>query len=190
MPRVNLFQKGHKGYWLGKKRPPFSEESRRKMSESHKGKKPYMVTDEIRKKMSEVAKRVGTGKWTKGRKRPLFSKEWRENMSKSMKGRKAWNKGIYGKYSHNWLGGKSFEPYSLDWTETLRISIRERDKYTCQLCREKQGDTAFSVHHINYNKKDCNPNNLITLCNSCHNKTNFKREYWVKYFSKKKYGNL
>jgi 5-methylcytosine-specific restriction endonuclease McrA len=37
------FKKGHKGYkyWLGKKREPFSEEAKRKISESNKGNKSH-----------------------------------------------------------------------------------------------------------------------------------------------------
>lgn len=75
---------------------------------------------------------------------------------------------VRGEKNGNWQGGISFEPYSLDWTETLRRSIRERDHYTCQLCGELQSDRAFDVHHKNYDKKDCNPNNLITFCHRCH----------------------
>jgi len=37
-------------------------------------------------------------------------------------------------------------------------------------------------NHIDYNKKNCNPDNLITLCHSCHSKTNHNRNYWVKKF--------
>ena len=70
----------------------------------------------------------------------------------------------------------------VDWTRTLRISIRERDHYTCRLCGEEQGDITYSVHHKDYNKNNCNPDNLITLCNSCHSKTNTNREYWIEYF--------
>jgi len=40
----------------------------------------------------------------------------------------------------------------------------------------------LDVHHINYNKKNCDINNLVSLCRSCHMKTNFNREYWIKYF--------
>jgi hypothetical protein len=29
---------------------------------------------------------------------------------------------------------------------------------------------------------NCKDNNLITLCNSCHSKTNFNRDYWYSYF--------
>jgi hypothetical protein len=111
------------------------------------------------------------------------------------KGRKVWNKGTKGlqispykgksrpencgENHPNWKGGISYLPYSLDWTRNLRIAIRERDKYTCQVCGEKQGDEAFCVHHIDYNKLNCNSDNLVTLCYSCHSKTNFNREAWI-----------
>ena len=72
--------------------------------------------------------------------------------------------------------------YSVDWTRSLRISIRERDGYTCQICGEKQGDNTHAVHHIDYDKNNCNPSNLITLCISCHSKTNTKRKYWIQFF--------
>lgn len=78
-----------------------------------------------------------------------------------------------------WKGGVHNEPYPGDWTKTLRRSIRERDKYTCQICGQ---EPSTHVHHIDYEKKNCNPNNLITLCHSCHNKTNTKREYWKRFF--------
>ena len=98
------------------------------------------------------------------------------------KGEKAknWNGFQKGEKSRLWQGGKSFEKYTLDWTNTLRKSIKERDHYICNICL---GDGNV-VHHIDYNKKNCNPDNLITLCNSCHNKTNYKREYWVDYFKR------
>jgi len=81
----------------------------------------------------------------------------------------------------NWQNGKSFEPYAIDWTETLRRAIRERDKYICKVC----GLYGLDVHHIDYNKKNCELSNLITLCRSCHIKTNNNRGYWINFFANK-----
>lgn len=113
-----------------------------------------------------------------------------ENSGKFVKGRTPWNKGMNFEYlerrgenHHWWNGGTSFEPYTRDWTNTLRRSIRERDNYTCQLCGEEQGDVAFSVHHIDYDKANCSPDNLITLCKSCHGKTTLHRDCWKEIFS-------
>ncbi|MEK7664220.1 MAG: HNH endonuclease signature motif containing protein [Patescibacteria group bacterium] len=183
-----------------------------KISKSLKG---HLVSTETRKKLSDkfkiIAKEKGFGKWMKGKKytkvrnknvsnglkqaykagkrRRFHFKETKEKISRSRKGKPAWNKGIFGKKSHTWKGGLSFEPYSSDWTRFLKRSIRERDQFTCQICSRKQGEeerAAFHVHHINYNKKDCRPNNLVTLCQYCHIKTNFNRNYWEKYFYEKR----
>lgn len=109
------------------------------------------------------------------------------------KGTIPWNKEkkyeqISGENHYNWQGGKSFEPYSLDWIETLKRSIRERDYYVCQECGIHQDELnrKLDIHHIDYNKKNCDPENLITLCRSCHMKTNYNREYWINYFKNKK----
>lgn len=84
----------------------------------------------------------------------------------------------------NWQGGKSFESYPLGWNKTFKEQIRYRDEYKCQLCdcHEVECNRKLHVHHIDYDKKNLNINNLIALCQSCHMKTNFNREYWRAYF--------
>ena len=79
----------------------------------------------------------------------------------------------------NWHGGISFEPYGLEWTDTLKRKIRKRDNHTCAICGEvwQIGD-RFHVHHINYCKTDNRSEDLITLCRDCHIKTNHNREYY------------
>lgn len=114
---------------------------------------------------------------------------WAKNLPQRFKkGHIGWNKGkkrpeMTAEKHPNWQGGKSFEPYTTDWTRSLRISIRERDNYICQLCGEKQGDRAHAIHHIDYDKANCNPENLITLCIGCNAKVNFNRDYWTIYFN-------
>ena len=89
------------------------------------------------------------------------------------------HKFLKGEKHPNWQGGISFEPYTIDWTKTLKRSIKERDRYVCQLCGNQED---LSVHHIDYNKKNCCPENLITLCKGCNSKVNFNRKYWTEYF--------
>ena len=90
----------------------------------------------------------------------------------------------------NWQGGKSYEHYPEEWKESFRIIIRERDNFICQECGLLQSELKgfhkkLIVHHIDYDKKNLNPENLITLCRSCHIKTNINREYWTNYFINK-----
>lgn len=86
----------------------------------------------------------------------------------------------------NWLGGKSFEPYSIKFNKGLKEKIKKRDNYICQLCKIKEKDyfQQLSIHHIDYDKKNCGENNLITLCQSCNSKVNYNRSIWQKYFNR------
>ena len=78
-----------------------------------------------------------------------------------------------------WNGGSSFEPYPPQFNIILKKSILVRDNYTCQLCKAIPKDKRkLHPHHIDYNKGNCDPGNLITLCHSCHSKTNHHRKEW------------
>lgn len=142
------------------------------------------LTLEERKKRSETVK---------GRKMPESQKK---KISLSNKGKKRSKESIFktsGKNHYNWKGGLSHEEYGLEFNEKLKRQIRKRDNYRCQQCFRHQ-DELFSstgkryklnIHHIDYNKKNNIPTNLISLCRNCHTQTNFKREDWTKYFNKK-----
>jgi len=84
-----------------------------------------------------------------------------------------------------WKGGLSFELYTTEWTNKLRSIIRKRDDYNCQTCGKHQEGVLLDVHHIDYNKKNCSPENLISLCKACHSKTNQKRNKWKLHFQKR-----
>lgn len=83
-----------------------------------------------------------------------------------------------GPQSPSWLGGRSFEPYPPEFTQTLRKSIRERDNYTCQDCGAHQDQLSrkLSVHHIDGGKDNSDPSNLISLCQSCHGTRHFSND--------------
>lgn len=192
------FQKGHR-INLGKKfpnrkKPLFSEEHKQNISNALKGNDPQnrlsLYTDELNenRRIKMMGKQNNLGhkhcndakikiaEYQTGTKKPKTD-EHRKKLSKSLMGR------FGGEKSPTWQGGKSFEPYSINWCETLRRSIRERDEYVCRICFIEQGDIAHDVHHIDYDKKHCDPDNLITLCHSCHAKTNVNRDYWKQLFN-------
>lgn len=88
-----------------------------------------------------------------------------------------------GKNHPLWLGGISFEPYGIEFNNCLKEKIRKRDNYQCRICGIKQNGRKLSVHHVDYDKTNNEDWNLITLCDSCHMKTNYNREYWQEHFS-------
>jgi len=170
-----------------------SEKTKKKMSLAKKGKITWIKgkhhTEETKNKISQSL--MGNIAWNKGIKGEkshsygkIFSEERKKRISQNKKGK------YIGEKNWNWKGGISDYPYPEDWTETLRKSIRERDNYTCQLCGIHQDELEgwnkqLDCHHIDYNKNNLNPDNLISLCRQCHQKTNFNREYWIEYFNNK-----
>lgn len=102
-------------------------------------------------------------------------------------GYKPWNKDkpylqIMGKNNPNWAGG--YEPYyGLNWRKQRKL-VLIRDNYTCQECNITKNELVKNpnVHHIipfrefgrkRYEEAN-NLKNLITLCNICHKKVEWR----------------
>jgi hypothetical protein len=96
----------------------------------------------------------------------------------------------YGKDNPNYIDGRSYEPYSAEFNKVLKASIRNRDNHECQLCHMKEEEhikkynKVLDIHHIDYNKKNCQEENLITLCKRCNIKANYNRNFWIEKFYK------
>ena len=89
-----------------------------------------------------------------------------------------------GKKNGSWNDGASFHDYPIIFNNVLKRKIRERDGHRCFICgntKEKTGK-QLDVHHIDYDKDNCNFDNLISLCSFCHSKTNYNRKKWVGFF--------
>ena len=164
------FRKGHIPWNKGKKLGLNPAHSKRM-----KGKKASIKTKE---KMSEIHKRIGTGKWMKGKK---------GNKGSFKKGNVPWNNGkrhpkVTGKNCHLWRGGitpvnkkiRNSPEYKL-W----RKAVFERDNYTCIWCgaKSKKGKKVIlNADHIKpfaeYPELRFAIDNGRTLCRECHKKTN------------------
>ena len=74
--------------------------------------------------------------------------------------------------------------YPVEWSPELRRRIRERDGFKCRVCMRTQNDEErdLQVHHIDYNKENCEETNLISLCMACHIRTNINRKQWQLFF--------
>lgn len=65
-------------------------------------------------------------------------------------------------------GVKYQQGEQLGWAN-VREYVLFRDGHKCQCCKGRSGDTVLNVHHIESRKTGGNaPNNLITLCEHCH----------------------
>ena len=137
-----------------------------------------------------------------------LSQETREKISKALigntraKGKIPWNKGLHTPWTDarreanrilimkrgtkpTNVGGVDYHP---EW-RTIRKKIYERDNWTCKECGVKchcnNSKDKIQCHHIDYNIENCELENLITLCASCHGKTRWNREDWIVNFQDK-----
>ena len=137
-------------------------------------------------------KRVKTRSWYK------HSEETKKKIGKSNSNKKRPDLAEYnkiairnwckGKNHPLWQGGRSVKKYCVGWMY-LTKELKEYDNNICQspLCEGRS--KRITSHHIDYNKENCNPSNLITLCNGCNCKANVNREWWFEFYKKLKEGN-
>jgi hypothetical protein len=89
---------------------------------------------------------------------------------------------------YNWQGGKSFEPYGLDFNNQFKLAIKQRDGFMCLKCGMREEDSIklfnrkLHIHHINYDKKLTIVENCCALCCRCNCEANFNRNSWTKFF--------
>jgi hypothetical protein len=146
--------------------------------QKHKEERQKLLNDPIRKK-------IYIEKLSAALKGKLKSEEAKIKLSIICSdGRRSGNK------NGNWNGGTSFLPYPPEFNLILKNKIRERDNNICQICGDIKtiySQNGWAIHHIDYNKQNNKDENLIFLCERCHNKTNGakNREKWILLFKEK-----
>ena len=144
------------------------------------------IPDRVRKQISETLKGEYIGKLN-----PFYGKKH----SDSTKIKWLETNRQFGKKNHRWLGGKSVEPYCDVWRDKeYKRDIRNRDGNMClnPYC-SAINSCNLVIHHIDYDKKNCRPDNLITICNSCNSSANKDRCWhmaWYQAIIYRRYGRL
>lgn len=142
----------------------------------------YQRTEETLRKMSQSQKNREvpwrTGKPHKPETREKMKAFWTNE--KRAEAAQRWE----GNGNPGYIHGEHPRPWPPEFSAGLRTSIKKRDGYICQLCYQHLSPRSrmIDIHHIDYNKQNCEPINLITLCRSCHAKTNFNRSDWRIHF--------
>ena len=144
-------------------------------------------TKKTKRKLSKIAKSIGTGKWNKGKK---LSEKTKVKMRKpkSAEARVNISKAKIGKKNPMWKGGHTKEQHKTREFKRWRMKVFSRDNFICQICEKVGG--KLNAHHIKRFSSiiqyyeittleealECdelwNINNGITLCEDCHKKTN------------------
>jgi len=88
-----------------------------------------------------------------------------------------------GENSPAWLGGLDGNDYCPTWTDKqFKEYIFERDGYRCQNPNCWGTSKRLNRHHIDYDKNNCEPINIITVCTSCNTRANVDRDWHKNYY--------
>lgn len=158
-----------------------TEETRKNMSEGHKG---LNLSEETKQKIREKLKGIPK------------TEEHKKNLSTSHKGKPTWNKDkicpqLSGYNNPNWQNGKSFEPYDVKFNKQFKNLVKLRDNFCCVNCGISEQNHLFTfgkklpVHHIDYNKENTCLMNCCALCIRCNTLANKNREQWKLYYQEK-----
>lgn len=147
---------GKPGYWEGKVRSPETIEAIRKFANNHPNRRGP------KGKPWSLARRIAQER----RKGKPYKRNTHKTKPRVIK--------------------KRNNLYPGDW-HIIRMEVYKRDKWMCQICGEHcHNDKKIQCHHIDYDTSNNTLSNLVTLCASCHAKTNYKREGWIEYFKNRK----
>lgn len=139
-----------------------------------KAKSKYVHTEEHRRKMSESLRGNNVAKWshkiTESRRTGDNYEKWKINISNTLKlkyrcGELVSPFYVDGRYKKD--PNSNYNRYGGKFTQELKYEIRKRYSWICQLCGKKR---SADVHHIDWDKMNNHPDNLIVLCRSCHSK--------------------
>ena len=165
-------------YWASMRGRTLSEEHKRKLREVHLGEENHFYgkrhTFETKVLLSQkqkrrIAERAALGEKHQPMLKHKHSVETRQRISESL--RSSPNV-LRGPVHPGWKGGVANFPYGPEMKESLKAAIRFRDGNLCRLCGglEPILGRRLSVHHIDYDKRNYDPQNLLSLCSKCHGK--------------------
>lgn len=166
------------------KRPPFTDEHLKKLSEAHKGKpawnKGKHISEETRKKISDFMKSKNNPNLgrrltkehkqniSEARKRLKITSYWKNKVRPEMMGknnpsnnpivRKKISDSKKGEKNPNWKGGISPKNILIRNSSEMRLwrkSVFERDNYTCIWCGARNGNGKAVILHADHIKPFC-----------------------------------
>lgn len=158
---------------------PRCEETKRKISESHRRlkKAPH-------KKSIDAL--VAYNKSLRGKPGRKHTEETKRKLSRHFKGLK--RPEILGEKHPNWRGGVAYQPYCEKFNSRFKKRARAFFKNKCIICGKTKQENInnLSVHHVQENKNTCCDDSVplfVLLCIPCHRLVHTRKDdAWAAYF--------
>ena len=103
---------------------------------------------------------------------------WNIHKERTLEERKRMSATRQGITIEQWNGFTHLEGHDDKFINRFKRAIRKRDNYVCIICgiHSEKLNESLCIHHVDYNKKLTIPQNCVSLCRSCHSRTNQDRK--------------
>jgi hypothetical protein len=163
-----------KGKFAGKKNPMYGKRHSKSALKKMRGRRwsdeQRLLYSERKTKMYEdgvlVSWNKGNHNYGVGKTNNFYGKKHNEK-TKIINGLKSSLRNS-GKGNPRWKGGVSLCPYASGWTNFLKEKIRNDFERVCVLSLEPENGRKLCVHHIDGDKDNHSPDNLLPMQNWVH----------------------
>jgi hypothetical protein len=182
-PTEGGFKPGQPSPWKGKPNPRFAEMNKNRVRTPEEFAKrtatrrakygpSYGTARGYKQSEEAVAKNRERGKTLIGEKNPFYGKKHTPET------RALHSERFSGANHPGWRGGAATMPYGPEFTRKFKHLIRQRDNYTCQRCgkTQEQEGRVLQVHHLDHNKENNDPTNVVASCGSCNVWASYHRD--------------
>jgi hypothetical protein len=143
-----------------------SEETKKKISVANKGENNYLfgkhLSEETKNKISRANSGInhplfGTHRSEETKRKQSISCSHPKSVPRTEEHKRKIGLKNKGEKSGNWKGGISYEPYCPLFNEEFKERVRAYFGYQCQMCGHiwQEGEIKLTVHHVNYRKNSC-----------------------------------
>lgn len=149
--------------------------------------KQQMNNPKLKERLANLAKeRYLNPEWNFYRRQRYDDPVYRKKMSDARhRIKEQFIESLYGGFWYGNVRHYDTPQYCEKFNKEFKERVRAFWNYQCFECGDPQNGKTLHIHHVHYDKKMCcngSPQDVVPLCQACHNKTLSDRDYWEDHF--------